>query len=588
MGRPAPRAAHSPPRATALTTTALATPFLALMPAGPEGGWAAAAPPAVALLLAGLALAMGVLAGLHGVTGTAGLAVGALGLALYLASLAWPAQATSLGGAALRWALALPALLALAGLWRSLPAPGWRLALAAQGLALLLAGAAADARWMAGAGLLFAALAAGAWRALHQAAAQRTAAQIAALEQGLQRQAGALADTQQQMRRATEAAEAAAQAKGSFLAAASHDLRQPAHALGLYTAALRAGPLAPAQAEIADRMQASLAALDTMFAALLDVSRVDAGAVAPRWDTVSLAPLLHRLALEWAPQAEARGLRLAVHVSDPLAVTVTDPLLLERVLRNLLANAVKYTRRGGVLLACRARTGTDGRPGWRVEIWDTGIGIVAADQERVFEEFYQVARPGREPGQGLGLGLAIVQRLVRLLQLRLALHSVPGRGTVFLLSGLASANPVTRRAAEARQAMRQLQGLCVAVLEDDAEVRDAMDRLLTQWGCQVVAAGRAQELLHPQAALASVQALVADVRLADGRLGPDEARLLQARWGRAVPVLLVTGETAPAVLQGLQQAGYPVLSKPVSPARLRAWLESVAGAEAAVPDPESP
>jgi signal transduction histidine kinase/CheY-like chemotaxis protein len=445
-------------------------------------------------------------------------------------------------------------------------------------------------RWLLVAGLSFAAVAALGWHRQQQTKEARAAAATGALQQRLQDQATELAATRQQMHQALEAAEAAAQAKSSFLAAASHDLRQPAHALGLYTAALRAGPLAPEQAEIASRMQASLAALDTMFAALMDVSRMDAGAVAPQWDTVSLAPLLHRLAVEWAPQAEARGLRLAVHVSDPLAVTVTDPLLLERVLRNLLANAVKYTQQGGVLLACRARTATDGALGWRVEVWDTGIGIAPAERERVFEEFYQVANPGRERGQGLGLGLAIVQRLVRLLQLRLVMHSVPGRGSVFLLSGLASAGPATQRAAVARQAMRQLEGLGVAVLEDDADVRDAMRRLLTLWGCEVLEGTDAQDLLRRSPVGFAVNALIADVRLAHGHQGPDEARALAAAWGRAVPVLLVSGETGADALQALQQAGHQVLAKPVSPARLRTWLESVAAglptAQAAPPNKE--
>ncbi len=572
--------------------TALATPTLTLAPAAPSSALVAALPLGVAALLVGLAVSLWVAAGRRGAAPT-GQAAGAVGLALHLA---WPAGAAGAGLEVLRWVLLLPLLPALAGLWWLAPGRWPRLAVTALGLALLLA-AGLDARaaapaphWMPLAGLLVAAaIWLGWWWQGHAQQAQGAEAS-ALMQQQLQAQAAELAATRQQMQRAVDGAEAAAQARSSFLAAASHDLRQPAHALGLYTAALRAGPLAPGQAEIASRMQASLAALDAMFAALLDVSRIDAGAVAPQWDTVWLAPLLHRLALEWAPQAEARSLRLAVHVSDPLAVTVTDPLLLERVLRNLLANAIKYTRQGGVLLACRSRSTADGTLGWRIEVWDTGIGIPPAEQERVFEEFYQIGGPGPERSQGLGLGLAIVQRLVRLLQLRLVLRSVPGRGSVFLLGGLASASPSTQRAAEARQAMRQLQGLGVAVLEDDDDVRDAMRRLLTLWGCRVLAGVDAQDLLRRHPDGGPVQALIADLRLADGRQGPDEARTLAAAWGRSLPLLLVSGETGHAGLRALQQAGQPVLAKPVSPARLRSWLESVAvGAPTRSPlDKESP
>lgn len=397
---------------------------------------------------------------------------------------------------------------------------------------------------------------------------RRIAAQTAELQQALD-----------QMRNSRDGARAADQAKTRFLAAASHDLRQPAHALGLYMAALQATPLPPEQGEIAQRMAASLAALDSMFAALLDVSRIDAGAVLPRWDLVPLAPLLHRLADEWAPQAEARGLRLSLRVATADAVTVSDGLLLERVLRNLLANAVRYTRRGGVLLACRSRRQPGGGQAWRIEVWDSGVGIAAADQERVFEEFVQIDHPGRgrHDTPGLGLGLAIVRRLVRLLQLRLVCSSVPGRGSVFMIEGLPAAGPLSQKAAATRDQMRRLAGTLVAVMEDDEDVRDAMRRLLRLWDCRVVDGGSADELLQ-QARLLGLaqivpQAVVADIRLAGGRRGPDEAGALFRAWGRSVPLLLVSGETSPEQLRQLQHDGHTCLTKPVSPARLRAWLE---------------
>ena len=441
--------------------------------------------------------------------------------------------------------------------------------------------------WLAAAGLM---LALGSALLMIEVAARALMASQSQRHELQQRLAEHCTDLDQarlQLQQAQAAAEAADQAKARFLAAASHDLRQPAHALGLYTAALRAGPLAPPQAEIAERMQASLAALDAMFAALLDVSRMDAGAVLPQWDTVLLAPLLQRLADEWAPQAEARGLRLAVHIADPLAMTVTDPVLLERVLRNLLANAVACTQRGGVLLACRLRNEPDGERHLRIEIWDSGVGIAPADQGRVFEEFYQAAatmtdspdgpnspnspNSPKRLGQGQGLGLAIVQRLVRLLQLRVVLHSQPGRGSVFFIEGLAPAGVVPLAAVAARLQMRRLAGLLVAVLEDDAEVRDAMRRLLQLWDCRVVVAASSTELLARLPA--APHALVADLRLVAGRSGTEEVQRLQAAWGHGVPVLWVSGETAADGLRAELPAAASVLTKPVSPARLRAWLE---------------
>jgi signal transduction histidine kinase len=370
------------------------------------------------------------------------------------------------------------------------------------------------------------------------------------------------------LRAARAEAEAAERAKTRFLAVASHDLRQPAHALGLYLAALRGGELAPEQAALAERLAASLDALDGMIAALLDVSRIDADAVVPQWGLVPLAPLLRRLADEYGPAAEARGLRVSLHLALPLeeaaATTVTDALLLERVLRNLLSNAVQNTRRGGLLLACRLRRGGDGEPRLRIEVWDSGVGIAPAAQERVFEEFQQLSR-----GEGgVGLGLAIARRLAQLLQLRLVLHSRPGRGSVFFIEGLVPAGPATLQAAAAQQQLRRLAGVRVVVLDDDETVRDATRRLLQRWDCEVCDGADAAAVLAQPGASAPAHAVLADLHLADGGLGLDEAQRLFNTWGHAVPLLLISGDTS-----GPQPPGVVVLAKPVSPARLRAWLE---------------
>ncbi len=399
--------------------------------------------------------------------------------------------------------------------------------------------------------LAMAAAAALAWRALRS---RRAARQLLERLQALERRHAT------ELRAQRAAAEAAERTRTRFLAAASHDLRQPAHAIGLYLATLRDGELAPPQQAVAARMAEAVDALQALLAGLLDLSRIDADAAPPQWALLPLAPLLRRLADETAVAAEARGLRVALHLAPAAedAATVTDPVLLERVLRNLLSNAVKHTRAGGVLLACRQRG-----EALRLEVWDSGVGIAAADQERVFQEFEQI-RPGEG---GLGLGLAIARRLAQQLQLKLALHSRPGRGTVFFVEGLVPAPAAVRQAALARQGLLQrLEGLRVVVLDDDAAARDAAAALLRRWGITASAAADAAGALAADATPAD--AVLADLHLADGRRGPDEAQALFAAWGRPAPLLLVSADAAVAQSGGLR--------KPLSPARLRAWLEQLA------------
>jgi len=387
------------------------------------------------------------------------------------------------------------------------------------------------------------------------------------------------------MRAARDWAEAANRSKTSFLAAASHDLRQPIHALGLYLGTLRQRALDAGTREIVDRMHGSLSALDSLFNALLDISRIDAGAVVPQPRVFDLAALLHRLGDEFAAEAAARDLRFVVRTSGASVVAsrvhvLSDPLLVERVLRNLLANALKYTREGGVILSARLRCAGLAAPVWRVEVWDSGPGIAADERERVFDEFYQGGNPGRDRRAGLGLGLSIVRRVTRLLRAPLVLDSRPGHGTRFALDLPASDEPVTATHPTATEAPA-LAGIAVAMIEDDAEVRDAMRHLLQGWGCRVVDGADADEVLG-RAANERPAAIVADLRLADGRDGVREIARLRAAFGADVPALLVSGDSAPDRVRLMQDSGLPWLAKPVPAARLRSWLAGVvAGMEAA-------
>jgi signal transduction histidine kinase/CheY-like chemotaxis protein len=377
------------------------------------------------------------------------------------------------------------------------------------------------------------------------------------------------------MRSARDLAETADRGKTGFLAAASHDLRQPIHALGLYMGALRNRALDTPEREIVDRMNGSVAALDTLLDSLLDISRMDAGALVPQPRAFDLGALVHRLAEEFAPEAEARSLRLATRLPNgPPAAVWSDPLLVERVLRNLIANAVKYTREGGVLITCRLR-GPPADAVWRVEVWDTGSGIAAEDQERVFDEFYQADNAERDRRRGLGLGLSIVRRLSRLLQLPLAMRSRPGRGTRFMLDLSPTRVPI--EPAPAPEPELPLQGLAVAVVEDDIEVRAAMRALLVGWGCEVFDGVDAADVLRlANAAGRTPAAVVADLRLRADQDGLAEVARLRACCGDDLPALIVSGDSAPERVRLMQNSGLPWLAKPVPAARLRSWLAQAA------------
>ena len=372
------------------------------------------------------------------------------------------------------------------------------------------------------------------------------------------------------MMAAKNSAETANRAKSSFLAAASHDLRQPIHALGLYLAALRSENLSELQKSLTERMNASVAALDSMFNTLLDISRMDAGTVKPLVRSFAIEPLLRRLVEEFSAWANAKGLRLSVRVASGIGAwhAHSDLVLVERVLRNLIGNAVKYTEIGGVLVTCRRRGDRA-----RIEVWDTGCGIAPEECERVFDEFYQVGNPERSRAAGLGLGLSIVRRLAELLDLDLSLRSRPGRGTRFAFDMTLTRD--APRAASDPDAYGSLQGLAVAMIEDDPEVRDGMRTLLTRWGCTVIEGADADEVLaQMDAGAASPRAIVADFRLRGARDGIESIIALQDRFGPDIPALIVTGESAPERLADIEASGVAWMSKPVPAARLRSWLLS--------------
>lgn len=363
-----------------------------------------------------------------------------------------------------------------------------------------------------------------------------------------------------------EEAERANLAKSRFMAAASHDLRQPLHALSLFTAALRERALAPEARGLVTHIESSVNALETLFNALLDISRLDAGVLQPEPRSFRLGPLCARIVNDYQPAAETKG--LALEVLDCEVVVRSDPAMLEQILRNLLANAIRYTDAGSVRLGCFPAGGAV-----RIEVADTGRGIPVDRQREIFREFHQLGNPERDRAKGLGLGLAIVERLARLLGTRVALDSVPGRGSIFSVLV-----PVAERADPEPQRLRsveagdELAGMRVAVVDDEAEVREGMRALLGSWGCEVVAGRGVDELLSGLQGGRSPDAVVADLRLPGGGSGIDAVERLRERLGGGVPTLITTGDTAPERLREVEQRGYALLHKPVPPARLRAFL----------------
>jgi signal transduction histidine kinase/CheY-like chemotaxis protein len=384
------------------------------------------------------------------------------------------------------------------------------------------------------------------------------------------------AGLEQRVAERTEELVAANRAKSRFLAAASHDLRQPIHALGLFVAQLNNRLTDPETRHLAGRIKAAIMALQGLLDALLDISRLDAGVVMPALTVVPVNHILERIEAAFALDATERNLRFRV-VRSRLAVH-SDAVLLERILVNLVANAVRYASDGGVLVGCRRRGAQV-----RIEVWDTGIGIAPEHQEMIFQEFYQVGNPERDRGKGLGLGLSIAARLARLLGGRIDLSSIPGRGSVFAVQmprgdALAETLPTTTDLT----LEGTVRDAVVLVVEDDQLVREAIEGLLRQWGCVVLAAGSGDEALaalardgHPPAAI------LCDYRLPQGETGIAVIRRLRDRIGSPVPAALITGDTAPELLREASDSGLPLLHKPVQPARLRALLEFLVAANVA-------
>ena len=362
--------------------------------------------------------------------------------------------------------------------------------------------------------------------------------------------------------RAKAEADEANQSKTRFLAAAGHDILQPLNAARLYASALAERTRHGEEAQLAENVDASLDAVEEIITALLDISRLDAGAMKPQWSSFRLDDLFRQLQREFAPLARERGVRLTIL---PCALSVrSDRRLLRSLLQNLVSNAIKYAPRGRVLVGARRRG-----PRLALVVCDTGLGIPASKQKTVFREFQRLDQ-GAKVARGLGLGLSIVERAARLLDHPLALDSEPGRGSTFTLS-VPRAPRAVPPAAEAPRALdAPLAGLAVLAIDNEPAILDGMRALLGRWGCRVTPAGSLAEALGAVRE-APPAVILADYHLDEGD-GLAAVAALRAALDAAVPAVLLTADRSPAVREAAEALGIHVLNKPLKPAALRALL----------------
>lgn len=370
----------------------------------------------------------------------------------------------------------------------------------------------------------------------------------------------------QQLRQAKEQAEAANRAKTSFLAAASHDLRQPVQSLVLFTAALRTRLKNHPAALVVARMKQSVDALQLLLESLLDISKLDAGVVNVNMHPVSMATVIRRLVDEYQDAAKRKGLSL--RCVPCRCLSQTDPAHMERVLRNLIENAIRYTEKGRILIGCRRRGDY-----LNLQVIDTGIGIPEDQREAIFQEFHQLANPGRDRAKGLGLGLSIVRRLLELLGHDLTVKSVVGHGTCFSIAmprvtGAAVCQPDDDKVASIGE------GKTVLVIDDEATIRQGLEVLLQDWGYDVATAADAEEAAAGVAIHGVPDVIVADYRLQGGRTGTEAVETIHQACGYSIPAIIITGDTAPERIAEVKRSGHTIAHKPISGENLQRLISA--------------
>lgn len=377
------------------------------------------------------------------------------------------------------------------------------------------------------------------------------------------------ADLVEELRSQKKAADEANVAKSRFLAVASHDLRQPLHSLELFVQALEDTPLPVHAQQLVGNVRRSVDSMEELFDGLLDISRLDAGVVRAREEVIPLADLFERLSFEYAAIAQRKGLKLRVMKTS--VCVRSDPTLLARILRNLVANAVRYTDRGRVTVGCRRHADTVS-----IEVWDTGPGIPPDKCAEIFEEFTQLGNPERDRRKGLGLGLAIVERLAKLLGHSVLLRSRVGRGSVFAVSVARGHLDEQTLLEPARRiaAHFDLRGRLVLLIQGELAVREELTELLRGWSCEVVGAGSLSEMLGMLGGLPRAPDMIMAEHDPHSDSGTAVVELLRNEFNFEVPALLI-GSTGPAGAPADARGALPVLYRPCNAGRLRTLINNL-------------
>lgn len=363
-------------------------------------------------------------------------------------------------------------------------------------------------------------------------------------------------------------AEQANVTKSKFLAAASHDLRQPMHALGLFVSKINNEQCYPEIKEDIQNIKKSSDALEGLLNSLLDISKLDAGVLTPDISSFNLQTVLDKVIVNGQSKANNKGLHF--HHRKTNKVVMSDMLMLQRILNNLVSNAIRYTATGSIFIGCRRRNNT-----LRIEVRDSGIGIANDELGDIFEEFYQSENPERDRSKGLGLGLAIVERLCNLLDHKLDVRSAPDKGSVFSVEVLMSHEQISDATtpSSTENFTSDVEGLHVLVIDDEALIRKATASTLEEWGCAALLADSAEnaiDLLQQNNFIPDI--ILSDYRLRENKTGVDAIQKVNQFCKKDIPAIIVTGDTAADRLQEAKDSGYHLLNKPLSPAKLRSVM----------------